>query len=104
MAAAGVGDSGQHEGEAVAVETGGEVAEVDWLPVGERGGRTQQPQLAAAATDRPGAQCGVDVGPGDLRPEPLAVDVAEQADQPGTPQLGNQSPALASSRTAASAE
>jgi hypothetical protein len=76
-----VGDGGQQQREGGAVEAGGEVAQVDRLPVGERGGGAQQAQLAPAAADGAGAQRGVDLGPGDLRPEPLAVDVVEQADQ-----------------------
>lgn len=38
VAAGGVGDGGEDEGEGVAVEAGGEVAEVDGVAVGDAGG------------------------------------------------------------------
>ena len=43
VAAGGVGDRGEDEGEGAAVEAGGEVAEVDGVAVGDAGGCVQDP-------------------------------------------------------------
>lgn len=51
VAAGGVGDGGEDEGEGVAVEAGGEVAEVDGVAVGDAGGCLQDLLVTASADD-----------------------------------------------------
>jgi hypothetical protein len=51
VAAGGVRHRGQDEDQGATVETGGEVAEVNRMPVGDARGGPQDPQLSAAADD-----------------------------------------------------
>src|SRR4051794_11553146 len=87
VAAGGVGGGGEDEGEGAAVKSRGEVAEVDGVTVGDAGGCAQDPPFAVAADDRADAQGSVEVWPGDVGPQSLAVDVRVDGDQAGVLQL-----------------
>jgi hypothetical protein len=102
VAAAGVGDRGQQR-EGGPVQAGGDVAEVDRLPVGQRRGCTQRRSCPLLPVIRPVSTVTSNSGQATCAQGPAGSSTSTQAIRSAACNCGGQCPTPANSSTAASA-